>query len=45
MADLGRSLPAFDNRTPLLFFRIGYADPPSARSLRKELNEMFEERT
>lgn len=40
-AALSRAVPAFSTRVPVMFFRIGYADPPSARALRMPLESVF----
>jgi UDP:flavonoid glycosyltransferase YjiC (YdhE family)/nitroreductase len=36
--------PAFSERMPAIMFRIGYAPPPSARSVRLPIEEIFEVR-
>lgn len=40
-AELGRAVPAFAQRVPVMLFRLGYADPPSARALRMPLESVF----
>jgi UDP:flavonoid glycosyltransferase YjiC (YdhE family) len=44
IADVTEVLPAFSERMPAIMFRIGYAPPPSARSVRLPLEEVFEVR-
>jgi hypothetical protein len=34
-------VPALSERMPVIMFRIGYAPPPSARSVRLPLEEVF----
>lgn len=38
---LSRLLPAFARHTPVMLFRIGYAEPPMARALRRRVDEVF----
>jgi UDP:flavonoid glycosyltransferase YjiC (YdhE family) len=35
-------IPAFSERMPAIMFRTGYAPPPSARSIRLPIDELFE---
>jgi len=44
IADVTEVLPAFSERMPAIMFRIGYAPPPSARSVRLPLEKVFEVR-
>lgn len=41
-ARIGEVVPAFVERMPVITFRIGYADAPSARSVRLPLESVFE---
>jgi UDP:flavonoid glycosyltransferase YjiC (YdhE family)/nitroreductase len=45
MADLGRVFPFFDTRCPAIFFRIGHAPAPTARSLRHSVESLFTDLT
>jgi len=42
IAEIGAVVPAFVERMPVIMFRIGYADPPTARSVRLPLESVFE---
>ncbi len=44
IAAVNEVAPAFSERMPAIMFRIGYAPPPSARSVRLPLEEVFEVR-
>jgi pyruvate/2-oxoglutarate dehydrogenase complex dihydrolipoamide acyltransferase (E2) component len=45
VAAVGDVAPAIFERVPVMLFRIGYAPPPTARSLRLQLDSVFEVRT
>jgi hypothetical protein len=45
VATVGDVAPAIFDRVPVMLFRIGYAAPPTARSLRLPLDTIFEVRT
>jgi UDP:flavonoid glycosyltransferase YjiC (YdhE family)/nitroreductase len=45
MADLGRVFPFFDTRCPAVFFRVGHAPAPTARSLRHSVDSLFTDLT
>lgn len=42
MANLGRLFPGFDGGLPVIFFRVGHAPPPTARSGRRPLEDVFD---
>lgn len=41
--EAGRLLPNFRKKTPVIFFRLGYASPPTARSLRRPVESLLKE--
>jgi len=45
VASVGEVAPAFFDQVPVMLFRIGYAAPPTARSLRLPLDTVFEVQT